>query len=339
MLFKMNSEEKSEIKQVKSCTLADHGFIEKDLENIISKNIAKIIPENQLMVLFQEKPFDEAADIYAIDQKGDLYIFELKRWQSHQENILQVLRYGQKYGQYSYEQLNVLLKKYTKIDDVDLSTKHHEYFQESIEKPLEHSHFNKDQRFIVITNGVDLDTLSAIRYWKDKGLNIDSLVYKVYTIDEIPFIEFNTYNPENEVFIDQQEGYYIVNTNKTWMADAYIDMLANQKAAAYYDRKWSITNISKNDTVYLYHTGVGIIACGKAKDNYKSKEIDGDPDEEFYIPLKLEWKIDPILERSMAIAAWKINERMQSGYRFRQTVFSITEDMANVINELRKDKI
>ena len=231
-----------------------------------------------------------------------------------------------------------MLKKYTKHDDIDLSTKHHEYFQESLEEPLEHSHFNNDQHFVVITNGIDADTLSAIRYWKEKGLNIDSLPYKVYTIDDKPFLEINTFNPENEVFIERQEGYYIVNTNKTWMEEAYKDMLDSQKAAAYYDRKWSVGNIRKGDTVYLYHTGVGIIACGKAIDDYKSKEINGDPDEEFFIPLKLEWKIDPVSEQKMAVAAWEINEKMQSGHRFRLTVFSITEDMANVINELRKEK-
>ncbi len=311
MLFMLNLEDKSEIRQVATCRLADHEFTEKDLENIISKNIAKIIPENQLMVLFQEKPFVESADIYAIDQKGALYIFELKRWESNQENVLQVLRYGQISGQYSYEQLNELLKKYTKCNDVNLSAKHHEYFQESLKEPLEHSNFNKDQHFVVITNGVDSDTLNAIRYWKEKGLNIDSLPYKVYTIDDKPFLEINTYNPENEVFIDRQEGYYIVNTNKTWMEEAYNDMLENKKASAYYDRKWSIKNIHKGDTVYLYHTGVGIIACGKAEDDYKSKEINGDPDEEFFIPLKLEWKIDPVSEINMAVAAWEINERMQ----------------------------
>lgn len=339
MLFTLNLKDKSEIRQVATCTLADHEFTEKDLENIISKNIAKIIPENQLMVLFQERPFDEAADIYAIDQKGDLYIFELKRWQSHQENILQVLRYGQRYGQYSYDQLNDLLKKYTRHDDIDLSTKHYEYFQESIECKLEHSHFNNDQHFIVITNGIDSATLNAIRYWKEKGLNIDSLPYKVYTIEDKPFLEINTYNPENEVFIDRQEGYYIVNTNITWMEEAYKDMLENQKAAAYYDRKWGIANIHKGDTVYLYHTGVGIVACGKAQDDYNSKEINGDPDEEYFIPLKLEWKVAPVTEKNMAVAAWEINERMQSGHRFRQTVFSITEDMAFAINKLRKEKI
>ncbi len=244
MLFYLDKKENSSIRQVKATTLAEQDFTEKDLENLISRNITRLIPENQLMILFQEWPFGESADINALDQNGDLYIFELKRWQSNKENILQVLRYGQIYGQYSYEQLEKLLSKYTKDHNDNLAEKHHDYFQESIDKPLDHSEFNRRQHFVVITNGVDIETLNAIKYWQEQGLIIESLPYKVYVIEGKPILEFNTYNPENEILIEREEGYFIVNTNITWMPNAYKEMLDNNKAAVYYDRKWSITNSS-----------------------------------------------------------------------------------------------
>lgn len=339
MLYQLNNENKTQIQQVTISNLANHGFSEKDLENIISENISKIIPENQLMVLYQEKPFNEAADIFALDKEGCLYIFELKRWQGRQENILQVLRYGQIYGQYSYEKLNDLLNKYIRNENnVELNQKHFEYFEEELDNKLEKHKFNQNQRFVVMTNGIDANTLNAIKYWKEKGLKLDSFSYNVYSINNQPFIEFNTYNPEGEILIEQEEGCFIVNTNKTWMKDAYKDMLKNEKVAAYYGRKWSIMNIKKGDTVFLYHTGVGIIACGKAQDNYKIKEIDNQRDEEFFIPLKFDWKVDPYNERGKAVHAWQINQELGAGYRFRQTVFSIPKKMANVINKLQKLK-
>ena len=52
----------------------------------------------------------------ALDKNGELYIFELKRWGSNQENILQVLRYGQIFGKSNYVELNNLFKKYTNKD-------------------------------------------------------------------------------------------------------------------------------------------------------------------------------------------------------------------------------
>ena len=63
-----------------------------------------------------------------------------------------------------------------------------------------------------------------------------------------------------------------------------------------------------------------------------------DSDEEYYVPLKFEWKIDPITESSKAIKAWEINQKLKSGYKFRQTVFSISSDMAKAINDINKEK-
>lgn len=338
MLFYLNKTDRVKIKAVKLSTFADLGWSEKDLENLISVNITRLIPENQLMVLFQERPFDEAADIYALDKKGDLYIFELKLWKSEQENILQVLRYGQIYGQYSYDQLQDLLRKYKKQPDINLSEKHYEYFKEVLNSKLKLDEFNTEQHFIVITNGIDLNTLNAIKYWQDKGLKIESIVYRIYNVGSESIFEFDPYNPEREVIIEVEEGYFIVNTNITWSKTNYKEMLTNEKAAAYEDKKYGISNIKKGDTVFLYHTAVGIVAYGKAIDSYKMDDVNGNKDEEYYINLKFDWKIDPDIERDKAVKSWEINDKLKSGYKFRPPVFSIPENMAKIIIELAKTK-
>ena len=50
----------------------------------------------------------------AIDKQGNLYIFEIKVWESESENILQALRYGQIFGTYDYEGLNHLFGQFDK---------------------------------------------------------------------------------------------------------------------------------------------------------------------------------------------------------------------------------
>jgi len=156
------------------------------------------------MVLFQQKPFKEAADIFALDIDGNLHIFELKRWSSKQENLLQVLRYGQIYGQYDYNQLQNMLRKYKDNPNLDLAEKHFEYFNEDLNDRLKSNEFNQEQYFVVITNGIDLDTLNAIDYWKNNGLNIDYVSYKVYEINDKPVLEFYPYNPDDEVLIEEE---------------------------------------------------------------------------------------------------------------------------------------
>jgi hypothetical protein len=334
MLFFLNDNKKAEIESVKSTSFQNIKWKEKDLENLIANNITRLIPENQLMVLFQEKPLIEAADIYALNKNGDLYIFELKRWESKQENVLQVLRYGQKYGQYKYDQLQDMLRKYEKDPSLDLAKNHYDYFKESIDKQLEPSQFNRDQYFVVITNGTDVDTRNAIKYWQDRGLKIDSLIYKIYSVEEKNILEFNPYNPGNEVIIEEEQGYFIVNTNLTFRPRKYMEMLDEHKAAAYGDRKFSIKRIKKGNTVFLYQNSVGIIAYGKTTDHYKTNS-----DDELYVPLNFQWKINPDTDKNKAVHGWEINRKLGSQYAFRQTVFSIPKNMADAIKELAAHRI
>ena len=335
MLFYLNNKEKTEIKPVAHKTFANIGWNEVDLENLIAKNMAKLIPQNQLMVLFQERPYQEEADIYALDKKGDLYIFELKRWKSQKENILQILRYGQIYGQYSYEQLQDMLQKYENAGDLNLAQKHYEYFSETIPSKLNEADFNNQQHFVVITNGTDLDTRNAIKYWQDKQLLIESIIYWLYVINEQVIFEFDPYNPEKEVIIEEESKNYIVNTNLTWSKTSYREMLDNSIAAAYGERKYGIENLKKGDIVFLYHNGIGVIAYGKVISNkYKSRYNKDLRAEEYYVDLSFDWAIDPDAEPNKAIKAWQINRKLNTQHAFRQTIFSIRQKMADVIREL-----
>lgn len=245
MLFKINQNDKAMLKGVVSTSLAQIGWDEKDLEKLISKNLSSFIPENQLMVIFQERQWQEEADIFALDKDGVLYIFELKRWRSKQENLLQVLRYGQKFGQFDYEALQEMLRKYHKNSALELDESHKEYFKEVISQQLDREKFNFNQHFVVITNGVDLETLNAIQYWKKKGLRIDCLPYKVYEENGTFLLEFKSFNPQNEVLFEEESNVFIVNTNIAWSKSNYREMLDRNRAAAYGDRRFGIERIKK----------------------------------------------------------------------------------------------
>ncbi len=57
------------------------------------------------MPIFQERPIQPEADLYALGRAGDLVIFELKRGFAGSDAMLQALRYGQTAGQWTYDQL------------------------------------------------------------------------------------------------------------------------------------------------------------------------------------------------------------------------------------------
>ena len=201
-----------------------------------------------------------------------MYIFELKRWESNPENILQVLRYGQIFGRYSYEELEELSRRQQKLEG-SLNEQHKDYFD--LEEPISRSRFNLKQHFVLVTNGVDVDTISAIDYWSRMGVQISCSPYRLYEIDGKPYIQFDTFNPAGDVILEANTQRFIVNTNGTWMESAWRDMVGDEqkgKASAYYTRKGAIRNISVNSIVYLYHKGVGVVAKGKVTDSFKKTD-------------------------------------------------------------------
>ena len=244
------------------------------------------------------------------------------------------MRYGQKFGRYSYQQLEDLAHRHQKLEG-SLHEKHKDHLE--LETPVPEEKLDHDQRFVVITSGVDRDTLEAIRFWKTKGVNIDSVTYKVYKIGDDAYIQFDTYNPEFGAQGEESPGIYIVNTNRTYMEDAWRDMLGDGregKAAAYYDRKNAVSRIAPGSIVYLWHTGSGVVAKGRATADYRVKAYDGDAGQEYYVPLRFEWSLPDQAHWDSAPKAWEINSRMDTGHRFRQTVFEISKEMADEIDKI-----
>lgn len=98
------------------------------------------------------------------------------------------------------------------------------------------------------------------------------------------------YLDENKTLVERvQESYFIINTNVSNSTDDDTDMLLNHKAAAYFaPAKFAIKRIRKGDRVFLYRSGVGIVAVGMGSGELKIKNYHNDPakeDEEYYTPL------------------------------------------------------
>lgn len=326
--------------------LSEFGLKEKDLENFLRSHLAEVVSEDHLMLIGQERAWQAEADLLALDKSGVLYIFELKRWRSHQENILQVLRYGQKFGRFSYSELEDLARRHGKIQGNELSQAHTDFFQ--LENPLPESDFNNDQVFVLVTNGVDADSISAVNYWSKKGVKIVCVPYSVYSVDGNPLISFQTYNPDGDVVgdlvVEKTNSYFIVNTNRSYLPDGWKGMINDGlagKASAFYSRKYQIQRIPRKATVFLYHTGVGVIAKGQATSSYKEAAVQVgelfDKGEEFFVPLKFDWALSQD-EWAKAPRASQINEKIGTSHRFRQTVFAIPQDMARAIDSIAVDR-
>ena len=330
MLFKLEDKKLSEYQKVKKVTLADIGWKEKNLEELISKNIQDFISLDTLMVIFNERIYQEEPDILALDKFGTLYIFELKRWTGKQENLLQVLRYGQIFGKSTYEELNELYKKYLKNDKSDLSEDHKKYFQLI---DFDKDNFNSKQKFLIVTNGVDQETIESKIYWKNLGINIDAIIYWVFEINNEYYIEFNMYS-QIENFLQYENNCYILNTNLSTDSKYTNEMLLEEKAAAYYPGwREKIKKFQKGDVIFLYKNGEGIIAYGKADGKLNKCACDGHDDYEYNM------KLYDFKKLSSPLSAAEIKVAINSGINFRQTLTSISEESYKKIIKAINKKI
>lgn len=139
---------------------------------------------------------------------------------------------------------------------------------------------------------------------------------------------------------EQENGIYIVNTNKTYMPEVYKQMVENKKASAYYTRKRLIKKIKKDDIVCLYHVGVGVIGIGTATTEYQKKEYAQNPDAEYFVPVNFDFIVDITQPgwQNRAVKASEINGKFNTGHRFRQTVFSISKEISDFVREKLKEK-
>lgn len=97
MLLRVDTDGRS-VERVPGETLKDFGLKERDLQNILFDSLDRLLADDELVLVSQSYPGREEPDLLALDAEGRLYIFGLKAWESHSENLLQALRYGQIFG-------------------------------------------------------------------------------------------------------------------------------------------------------------------------------------------------------------------------------------------------
>lgn len=336
MLYRLTKkDQKPLVEDVELSSLEEAGWTEKDLEDLLAARPQDLLREEKLLIVSQEAKWQEEADILALDREGILYIFELKRGASGAENLLQVIRYGQMFGQATFDDLQQAWSKYVGTPS-NLAGDHQRYFD--LDQPLANSAFNKNQRFVVITAGIDVATLQSVEYWRSKGLPIIPLTFHVYKNGSEFFVEFHAFSPQADDYAMLLSHCHAVNTNISHDPGAWKHMLTKNRASGFYGTKRTIDRIQKGDRVILYHKGVGAIAYGTALSGFQVDDYDGGKGEEHYVSVKWDTKVDPVKFPGKAVAAWEINSHFKTGYTFRTTRLEIPKKIARFIAEKLKER-
>ena len=264
MLYKLVSKERrfAELEPMPFRSMADFGKREKELESLIADNILEVLFEDgSLMPVFRERQRQSEADIYALDGKGDLVIFELKRSAAGEGAVHQALRYAQDAGQWSYPKLASKYETYSG-SDAELAEDHAEAFD--LESPLPSRQFNRNQRLVVIGSAADDSLIAAVDYWKQKGLSIDFLPYRIYSIGGKHYFEFFSLPYDRHQNPSAAKGV-IFDTNRSYREDAIWDMMEHRTVEAYGEAKRFVGHLHPGDIVFFSHKWCGIVAAAKVR--------------------------------------------------------------------------
>ncbi|NLZ47030.1 MAG: DUF91 domain-containing protein [Clostridiales bacterium] len=288
---------------------------EKDLENLIAKNMKEMFCEEAgLMPIFQERQWQEEADILALDAYGNLVILELKRYTVPSETTLQILRYAQIYGRKVYSELANLYKIYMEDDTINLAEKHYENF--GLPTKLRDEEFNRKQRLVIIGNSSDNELITAVEYWREQGLDIDFTPYRFYKIGESEYFEFFA-KPYDSHWNPADVKGIMFDTNESHRSGSIWKMFQGNKISAYGNVKELVNRFSKNDYALFYHKGYGVVAMGRIVSG-KAQFLA--PDEmyqtvEWIVPKELPTKLEELRYATVS----EIEKKLEHGFYYART--------------------
>jgi len=288
---------------------------EKELEDLLAKNLLEIFFEDELMPVFQERAWQEEADIYALDRQGNLVVFELKRGGADSGAVHQALRYCEKASRWTYETIQSKLAKYNEDAAIDLQQEHQEVF--GLDEPLTRSSFNQKQHLIIVGSAGDDRLVENVEYWKSKGIWLDFVPYRVYQIATEYYFEFFSIPYDRHLNPADFKGV-IFDTCRSHFEESIWYMCENRRVAAFGDQSEIVHYLGRNDVVFLCHKHVGIVAAGKV-----ISEVRTDTEhEEKALYRDLEW-LTPVPVRGQplrALTVRRVREILEHNFFWARTI-------------------
>jgi hypothetical protein len=315
MLYKLESSNGKfdKLEPVAFKDFSSFGNLEKDLEELIAKSILDVLFEDaRLMPIFQERQYQAEADIYALNEKGELIIFELKRSAAGESAVHQALRYAQDAGQWSYATLQKKYQQY-KGENTELHQAHKEAFD--LEHTLDAKEINNKQHLIVIGSAADDSLINAVDYWKRQGISINFLPYRIYELDDKKYFEFFALPYDKHKNPGDIKGV-LFDTNRSWDEESIWYMMENSRVAAFGDAKRFIEYIYPGDIIFFSHKWTGLVAAARVKKgNIKA------PDEEtLYRDVEFLTPIPKKGEPAKAMPFRKVSEITGKSFYWARTI-------------------
>lgn len=332
MLYKLKG---NELEAMKFDDFETLGEKEKNLENLLAKNLMNVIYEDeQLMPVFQERNWKEEADLWALNRQGDLVLFELKRSGVGKDTALQILRYAQIHGMKSYSELERDYRNYKGSEEVSLKEAHRENFQ--LDECLKENEFNRYQRLIIVGSSSDMELIKAVDYWKSNGIEIDFIPYRIYEISGEKYFEFFSKPYDYHINPRGCKGI-IFDTCGTYNEGYTREMYEDKEVRAWGDASRFVRSFNKNDYVFYYVQGKGVVAAGRIVWDKPRETVKGNMNVEYH-------KVDMVVPKKDCTPQYLATKALKAvlhdkGFYWARTAkvpYLTEEESLDVIKALKK---
>src|SRR6266478_1580480 len=279
MIFEIQRNGKASPKPVKTSSLTDEGWNEKDLENYLRENLPMLISDD-LMVVGQSRPYQPEADLLALDRQGDLWIFELKKVATSSDNLLQVMRYSQNTANFTVDDLSDLYLAYrgSTSDSLVVDFCKHFGFVSPTAPQQWSDMLARNHHLVVIADGTDEEAVQAVSHWQRNGLDIQLWPYRIHAGHRNVFrFELPDLFIKGRQISRGSPGIFLVNTARKGQSSSRLEeyMLKHECALATAE-PWlfKINRVLTGSRVLLYANRVGVIAVGVATAEKRNIELD-----------------------------------------------------------------
>ena len=157
---------------------------ERDLEDLLERDPAFLLENERLLVISRQAPIGhrQKVDLLAVDTTGNCVIIELKRGKPHRSSIAQLLEYAASVSKLTYADLESLAQRWFQQRGkafASLSALHSDFFNYE-PGGLKEAAFNRKQRLVLVSEGVDTRVLELAEYLRRIGVDLTYISYFSY---------------------------------------------------------------------------------------------------------------------------------------------------------------
>ena len=208
-----------------------HFREERDFEDLLEQDAVLLLGE-RILVISRQPPVSVSKrklDLLALDQNGNCIVIELKRGKPSRTTIAQILEYAAVTSKLSFAELERFAHRWFQgqgREFTSLLAMHSEFFGYEL-GGLQKLNFNRKQRLVLVSEGVDARILEVAEYLRSIGVDLTYISYFSYQSPDEILVATETVL--GAPVIKEEQRHYQYNVKQLMTREQFLATLGDNK--------------------------------------------------------------------------------------------------------------